>query len=77
MAHPTRFERVTFAFGARQRAHPKNAIGHAMLRYQSEATVYFQEQKRRSYPKTRTDFLPSAYVLLTRETVPVTKERHG
>jgi hypothetical protein len=48
-----------------------------MLRYQSEATGYFQEQKRRSYPKTRTDFLPSAYVLLTRETVPGTKERHG
>ena len=40
-------------------------------------TAYFQEQKRRSYPKTRTDFLLAAYVLLTRETVPGRKERHG
>jgi len=48
-----------------------------MLRYQSEATRYFQEQKRRSYPKIRTDFCWRAYVLLTREMVPGTKERHG
>ncbi len=48
-----------------------------MLRYQSEVTGYFQGQKRRSYPKTRTDFCPPAYGLLTRETVPATKERHG
>ncbi len=48
-----------------------------MLRYQSEATGYFQEQRRRSYPKIRTDFSPPAYVLLTREIVPGTKERHG
>jgi len=48
-----------------------------MLRYQSEATGYSQAQKRRSYPKTRTDFHAPAYVLLTREIVPGTKERHG
>jgi hypothetical protein len=38
-----------------------------MLRYQSEATGYFQEQKRRSYPKIRTDFSSPAYVLLRPE----------
>jgi len=41
-----------------------------MLRYPAEATGYSQQHKRRSYPKTRTDFLPRAYVLLTREIVP-------
>jgi hypothetical protein len=56
---------VTFAFGARKRAYPKNAMGHVMLRYPTEATGYSQTYKRRSYPKTRTDFLPPAYVLLT------------
>jgi hypothetical protein len=48
-----------------------------MLRYQPEATGYSQQQKRRSYPKIRTDFLPPAYVLLMREIVPGTKECHG
>ncbi len=43
-----------------------------MLRYQSEATGYSQEQKRRSYPKFRTDFCPPAYAVLTREVVPRT-----
>ena len=48
-----------------------------MLRYPPEATGYSQARERRSYPKTRTDFLPPAYVLLTREIVPGMKERHG
>jgi hypothetical protein len=48
-----------------------------MLRYPAEAIGYFQQHKRRSYPKTRTDFLPPAYVRLTREVVPGTKGRHG
>ncbi len=48
-----------------------------MLRYPPDATGYSQTHERRSYPKTRTDFLPLAYVLLTREIVPGTKERHG
>jgi hypothetical protein len=58
------------------RTRHENAIGHAILRYPAEATGYSQQHKRRSYPKTRTDFLPLAYVLLTRERVPGMKERH-
>jgi hypothetical protein len=42
-----------------------------------EATGYSQACKRHSYPKTRADFLPPAYVLLTREIVLGMKERHG
>lgn len=38
---------------------------HATL--SPEATGYSQKQQRRSYPKTRTDFLPPLYVPLTRE----------
>ncbi len=52
-------------------------LGHAILRYPADATGYFQQHKRRSYPKTRTDFPLPAYVLLTREVAPGVKERHG
>jgi uncharacterized membrane protein YccC len=41
-----------------------------MLRHLTEATGYSQQQQRRSYPKTRTDFLPPAYALLTWEIAP-------
>jgi hypothetical protein len=48
-----------------------------MLRCPPEATGYSQAHERHSYPKTRTGFLPPAYVLLTREMVPGMEERHG
>jgi hypothetical protein len=48
-----------------------------MLRYPPEATGYPQAHERLSCPKARADFLPPAYVLLTREIVPGMKERHG
>lgn len=47
------------------------------MRYPAEASGYSQQQKRRSYPKPRADFLPPAYALLTWEIAPGTKERYG
>jgi hypothetical protein len=67
MAHPTRFERVTFAFGVFKVVLREKTPGHPMLRYPTLIINQSGMTLRRLYPAIRLGFPPSAYVVLTRE----------
>jgi hypothetical protein len=55
----------------------KNATRHATVRYRSGKTENYRFQEQRSYPKSRLDFRPPAYVVLTREIGTKSDERHA
>ena len=67
MAHPTRFERVTFAFGAICPGYPKCTLGHAMILQRFETYGQSGFPRRNPYPTLRSDFHPAASVVLPRK----------
>lgn len=67
LADPARFERATFAFGAIKPALRPYTTGFAPMRYVTVITKQIEILARLTYPLTRSDLRPAAYVVLTRE----------
>lgn len=77
MAHPTRFERVTFAFGGNMASSAKKRKEPPMPAYLSVNAKQFEFLLRRSYSSPRHSFRPRAYVVLTREETVGSEEAHA
>lgn len=77
MAHPKGFEPLASAFGEITRSAVEVAMEREMIRYHTVSKKEFLTFPTRGYPASRSDFRPSAYVVLTRDGATGVEEVHG
>ena len=77
MAHPTRFERVTSAFGGSTGSSVEFTMEREEMRHHTVIEKEFVTRPTRDYPSLRYHFLPAAYVALTRDEAIWAEKHHG